>query len=217
VYEARHHHGTDETEPLPAQHMDGYTQTKVESERLALEYQQKHGVPVTVVRPGFIYGPRDRTVLPSMIKSLKAGEVRYLGGGHSALNTTYVGNLVDAIMLAAEHPGAAGQVYNVTDGEFVSKRQFFEAVADGLGLQRPTRSVPLWVAKIAAKLMERKARKRNSPTAPRLTMARFKFLGLNLDFSIAKARKELGYQPRVAFAQGMAETINWFKQKGPAA
>src|SRR5947208_3117056 len=40
VYEARHHHGTDETEPLPERHIDGYTQTKVESERLALHYHR---------------------------------------------------------------------------------------------------------------------------------------------------------------------------------
>jgi len=63
VYAARHHYGTDESEPLPASHIDGYTQSKVECEALALEEYRKHGTPVTVVRPGFIYGPRDRTVL----------------------------------------------------------------------------------------------------------------------------------------------------------
>ena len=64
VYAARHHYGTDESEPLPAQHMDGYTQTKVEAENLARAYQRHHGLPIVVLRPGFIYGPRDRTVLP---------------------------------------------------------------------------------------------------------------------------------------------------------
>ena len=67
VYAARHHYGTDESEPLPAQHMDGYTQTKVESEQLVLQYHRQHGVPVVVLRPGFIYGPRDRTMLPKEI------------------------------------------------------------------------------------------------------------------------------------------------------
>src|SRR5208283_2183873 len=54
---ARHHHGTDETEPLPAVHIDGYTQSKIEAEQLALQYQREHRVPVVVLRPGFIYGP----------------------------------------------------------------------------------------------------------------------------------------------------------------
>src|SRR5262249_45990921 len=87
VYAARHHYGTDETEPLPERHMDGYTQTKVEAEKLALEYQRAHGIPVVVLRPGFVYGPRDRTVLTRLIKLLRAGEVRYLGSGEAALNT----------------------------------------------------------------------------------------------------------------------------------
>src|SRR5262249_10159582 len=116
VYAARHHHGTDESEPLPAHHADGYTQTKVEAEQLALGYHHRFGVPVVVLRPGFVYGPRDRTVMPRLIENLRAGKVRYLGGrGKRALNTIYVGNLVDAVFLAVEKPEAVGQVYNLTD------------------------------------------------------------------------------------------------------
>ena len=70
VYEARHHYGTDETEPLPDKHIDGYTQSKVEAERLALQYHRKQGVPVVILRPGFVYGPRDRTVLPRLADRL---------------------------------------------------------------------------------------------------------------------------------------------------
>src|SRR5205085_2047520 len=70
VYAARHHHGTDETEPLPPGHVDGYTQTKVEAEELVLRYQREHNVPVVVLRPGFIYGPRDRTLMPKIIDKL---------------------------------------------------------------------------------------------------------------------------------------------------
>ncbi len=212
VYAARHHHGTDENEPLPAHHMDGYTQTKVEAEGLALKYQREHGVPVVVLRPGFIYGARDRTVLPKLITALRQGEFRYLGDGSQALNTIYVGNLVDAIFLAVEQPQAVGQIYNLTDGEGVSKRRFIEEVADGMGLERPRRSVPLWVARILAWAMERRARRRGAVKAPKLTQARLKFLGLNLDFSIDKAKRELGYRPRIGFDQGMQETMAWYRQ-----
>jgi nucleoside-diphosphate-sugar epimerase len=212
VYAARHHYGTDESEALPEHHMDGYTQTKVEAERLALQHYKQHGIPVVVLRPGFIYGPRDRTVLPRLIEMLRAGEIRYLGGGRHALNNTYVGNLVDAVFLAVENPRAVGQVYNLTDGELVSKRRFIEAVADGAGLPRPTRSVPLWVARLAARFMEQRARRRGAPEAPRLTQARLKFLGLNLDYSIEKAKRELGYRPRATFEQGMQQTMAWYRQ-----
>ncbi len=211
VYAARHHYGTAESEPLPAKHRDGYTQSKVEAEHLAQQYYRDFGVPVVVLRPGFVYGPGDRTVLPRIIDALRKGQIRFPGGGKTALNTIFIRNLVEAVFLAIDSQQAVGQVYNLTDGEFVSKEQFIGAIADALGLARPTRRPPLWLAKIATRVSESWARFRGYTQAPRLNFATLKFLGLNLDFSIAKAERELGYRPRVAFSDAMAETMAWYK------
>jgi nucleoside-diphosphate-sugar epimerase len=216
VYEARHHYGTDEAEPLPDSHIDGYTQSKVECETLALDSFRKDGVPVTVVRPGFIYGPRDRQVLPRLADRLRKRDFTYIARGKYALNTTYVGNLVDAIFLAADSPKAVGEVFNVTDGEFVTKRRFFEAIADGLGLPRVRGSIPLGLAKWVARWREGVFRRKNKPHPPRITMANVKFVGLNLDFSIAKARAVLGYEPKVGFDEGMAKALAWYKERQAA-
>ena len=113
VYPARHHYGTSETEPLPDTHEDGYRITKVESEKLALAEFRAHGTPVTVIRPGFIYGPRDRTVLPRMVARLRKRNLTYINRGRFALNCTYVENLADAIFLALDHPAAVGEAFNV--------------------------------------------------------------------------------------------------------
>ena len=214
VYAARHHYGTDESEPLPEFHIDGYTQSKVECEALALDEYRKHGTPVTVVRPGFIYGPRDRTVLPRLATRLAKRDILYISRGKHALNTTYVGNLVDAILLALDTPAAVGEVFNVTDGEFVSKRRFFEAIADGLGLPRPKGSIPLWLAKILARWREGKFRRQGRTYPPRITQASVKFAGLNLDFATGKARTVLGYDPHVGFDEGMANSLAWVKSQG---
>ena len=213
VYEARHHYQTDETEPLPDRHIDGYTQSKVEAERLVLQYHRKQHVPVTILRPGFVYGPRDRSVLPRLADRLHEGSVIYIARGKYALNTTYVGNLADAVLLAIDRPEAVGEVFNITDGEFVSKRRFFETVADGIGLKRPRRflTVPVWVARVMARWREGKFRRENRPNPPRITQAQLKFAGLNLDFSIAKARTKLGYSPRVLFDEGMKQATDWYK------
>ena len=207
VYEARHHHGTDEGEPLPASHIDGYTQSKVEAEALALEYHRTHGVPVAVVRPGFIYGPRDRSVLPRIVERLRKKSIIYIARGQYAMNTTFVGNLVDAILLAAANPKAIGEVFNITDGEFVPKRRFFETIADGMNLPRPKSNIPLFLGKFLAKWRESVFRRKNKPHPPLITQATLKFAGLNLDFSIGKARTVLGYSPRTTFADGMALTL----------
>ncbi|MDB5307729.1 MAG: 3 beta-hydroxysteroid dehydrogenase/Delta 5--_4-isomerase [Gemmataceae bacterium] len=215
VYAARHHYGTDETEPLPESHIDGYTQSKVEAERLALEYHRKQAVPVAVLRPGFIYGPRDRSVLPRLAGRLRERSVIYIARGRYALNTTYVTNLVDAILLAVDNPAAVGEVFNITDGQFVSKRRFFEAVADGVGVPRPRGTVPVWLARFIANWRERVFRRKNKPYPPRATQAQLKFAGLNLDFSIAKARTKLGYSPRVSFDDGMKKAIEWYLSQNP--
>ena len=214
VYAARNHHGTDETEPLSEQHIDGYTQTKVEGEHVALDYYRDHGVPVTILRPGFIYGPRDRTVLPRLIEKLKLRRLRYLGGSTRLMNTIYIGNLVDGIFAALDKPAAVGQIYNLTDGEKVSKRRLVEAIADGMDLPRPSGfPFPLWLASWIVGLVEKRQRRRLAPNPPRLTQAMIKFLGLNLDFSIDKARRELGYMPRVSFDEAMRLTTTWFREQ----
>jgi nucleoside-diphosphate-sugar epimerase len=215
VYAARDHHGTDESEPLPEVHMDGYTQSKVEAEKLALQYYREFEVPVVVLRPGFIYGPRDRTVLPNLIENLRQRKVRWLGGGKGAMNTIFVENLVDAVLLAINNPDSVGKVFNLTDGEAVSKRRFIEALVHGLDLpEPPRRSVPIWLARFLAKFMEGRARKKGATKPPILTQARLKFLGLNLDFSIEKAKRELGYNPRVSFDEGIRRTVAWYRQNG---
>lgn len=214
VYQARDHHGTDETEPPDRTGIDGYTLTKVESEDLVLEYADEKALPAVVLRPGFIYGPRDRTVLPRLLDRLKSGGVKYLGSGEQLLNNTCVTNLVDAVFLALERDDLDGEIFNITDGKLVSKREFIGTIARLANLPEPTRSVPLGLAKFLARIMEGTWRLLGKKEAPLLSSARIKFLGLNLDFDIGKARRELGYQPAVEFAEGMGQTIQWCRQTG---
>ena len=214
VYEARHHYQTDESTPPPDQHFDGYTQSKMESEKLALQYHKDKGYPIVVLRPGFIYGPRDRTVLPRLMEKLKTKEVKYIGSSSYAMNNIFVGNLVQAAFLALDNPNAVGQVFNLTDGEKVSKKRFITTIAKGMNLPTPFfLPVPLWLVKLIASSMEKKALKRGALEAPKITKANIKFLGLNLDFSIEKAKRILGYAPAKTFDEGMAETLNWYKNK----
>jgi nucleoside-diphosphate-sugar epimerase len=216
VYEGRDHFGTDETTPPAAQALDGYTRSKVEAEALALRYVKERGLPLTVVRPGFIYGERDRTVLPKLVDSLRRGRFAYFGSGEQALNCIYVKNLVHALFLAAESPAAVGEVFNVTDGPRVSKKQFVGRVAQLAGLKPPRRKIPLWLAWTLAILMERRAKRLKSSTPPLVNKARYKFLGLNLDFSIEKARRLLGYEPPYTTEQGLAASMEEFLKASEA-
>ena len=214
VYEARDHHGTDESEPPSRVGIDGYTLTKVESEDLALSHCDPVKFPLVVLRPGFVYGRRDRTVLPRLVERLRSGGFKYLGSGEQLLNNVYVDNLVDAVLLAIGRDDVIGEVFNITDDRLVTKREFIGTIAKGAGLEEPTKSVPLGVAKFLAKLMEATWKFAGKNEAPLLSGARIKFLGLNLDFDIGKARRELGYEPLVDFSEGMARTMEWCHESG---
>ncbi|MFQ5892705.1 MAG: NAD-dependent epimerase/dehydratase family protein, partial [Nitrospinota bacterium] len=143
----------DESAPLVLSG-DAYNRSKVLAEQLALRYHRERGLAVSILRPPYIYGMRDRQFLPRLLETLQSGAFRYIGSGHQPFSLVYIENLVDAMLSAAERPEAVGQVYLITDGEPVTRRQLVETVCEGLGLARPTRTVPLGVATAASRLLE---------------------------------------------------------------
>ena len=214
VYPARDHYGTDEFEPVSTTGIDGYTLTKVEAENIVREHIRERQLPAVVLRPGFIYGPRDQTIIPKVLARLKSGGFKFLGTGQQLLNNTYVGNLVEAIFLAIEKDDVVGEVFNITDDRLVSRREFIGTLCDNAGIPVPNKSVPLPVAKTLANLMEGLYRLLGKQEAPLLSSARIKFHGLNLDYSIDKARRILGYTPSTDFTDAMRTTVSWYRDVG---
>jgi nucleoside-diphosphate-sugar epimerase len=212
VYEGTDHYGTDETTQPSTTGIDGYTLTKVESELLVTDYIRTRDLPAVILRPGFIYGPRDRTVMPRLLERLRSGKFAYLGNTDKLMNNTYVGNLCEAIWLAIEHDEVVGEVFNIHDQRAVTKKEFVETICKADGCPVPTKVVPLPVAKFLANAMESTWKLLGKQQAPLLNRARIKFLGLNLDFSIEKAEQKLGYAPSTDFADAMQTTVEFFRQ-----
>ena len=214
VYEARDHHGTDETEQVNRSGIDGYTLTKLESEQVVQRAWSDQQFPAIILRPGFIYGPRDRTVLPRLLEKLKSGQFAYLGSTEKVMNNTYVDNLCEAVFRALESDGLCGEVYNIRDDRLVSKQEFVETIARHAGASLPKKRVPLPVARGLASVLESVWKLLGKQEAPILSKARIKFLGLNLDYSIDKAKRELGYTGAIDFQDGMEATLIWFRDHG---
>ena len=203
VYEGRDHYGTDEATAPSAAGIDGYTKTKVESELLVCDFMRSRSLPGVVLRPGFIYGLRDRTIMPRLLDRLRAGKFAFLGSPDKLLNNTWVGNLCEAIWLAIERDEAVGEVFNIRDPRAVTRQEFINTICDAAGMARPTKVVPLPVAKVLATLMEFTWKLLRKQDAPLLNSARIKFLGMNLDYSIDKAIRQLGYAPQTDFREAM--------------
>ena len=213
VYEGTDHYGTDESTQPSTLGIDGYTLTKVESERLVLDAHTSQQLPAVVLRPGFIYGPRDRTVMPRLLERLRSGKFAYLGGNDKVLNNTYVGNLCEAVWLAIERDDVVGEVFNIRDGRCVTRKEFIETICEVDGCPVPKKTVPLGVAKVLASVLESAWRLMGKKEAPVLNSARLKFLALNLEFSIEKAEERLGYAPATDFRDAMTRTVEAFRSE----
>lgn len=211
VYPAGDHYGTDETAPISLQGLDGYLQTKAEAEVVLKRHMETRKLPAVIVRPGFIYGPGDRHVLPNLVEKLESGKLKFIGKGDKQLNNTYVGNLVEGILLAMKHPAALGETFNITDSRLVTRQEFIGTICEFFGKPLPGHA-PEWLVRAAVKPMETVAKLLKAKSPPLLTGARVKFLANNLNYSIAKAQRVLGYSPTVDFQEGMKRTLEAFRQ-----
>jgi nucleoside-diphosphate-sugar epimerase len=201
VLGTKHHYGTDESGPCVRG--DVYTDTKIASEQVARELGAGGGIEVAVIRPGFVYGPGDRQVLSAIVALLRAGKFVFVGDGSKELNTVYIDDVAQAALLADETPGAAGQVYNITDGANTTLRQFVGFIADYLQLPSPAKQLPAPAVRAATGVMETLARAKRAKTAPLLNKSRLRFLYYNQRYSIEKARSELGYEPHFSYRTGL--------------
>jgi nucleoside-diphosphate-sugar epimerase len=207
VYPARHHYGTDETVAGDLTGLDGYTRTKAEAERLIQHHVEQFELPAVVLRPGFIYGPGDRHALPRIVERLRTGKMKFVGRGDRLLNNTSVENLSDAVLSALETPDIDGETFNIRDERLVTRQEFIHTIADHLGEPHP-KHVPEWIGRALVGPVECIARLCGQKTPPFITRAQLKFMALNLDYSIAKAKRELGYAPRVDFRDGIVPALD---------
>ncbi len=188
-----------------------YTDTKVDAEEIAFSYARERGLPVSVLRPAWVYGPGDRTFLPEIDHAMRTRQMVFFGSPRNTMSLAYVDNLADAVMLALTSEEAVGQGYLVCDGAEISWKALTERLADALGLPMPKLTIPFPVAQAVAAASETLARLTKSPKRPIMTRYALEFTGRNLRYSNGKISGKLGFEPKVLPAEGMNKTIDWLK------
>jgi len=212
VLGTKHHHGTDEDAPY--MYGDPYTDTKIDSERVVREFKSLGALETVCLRPGFVYGPGDRQVVPGLLDVLAKGQFIYVGDGSKEMNTIYIDDLVDVALVAAEAPAAAGGVYNLNDGARTPISDFVTFIAEYLDIPAPTKHVPPPVAIAGCYTLETVARLSRSRKPPRLNRSKLRFVYYNQHYSIDKARRELGFAPKVGYREALPATLEWFSTCG---
>lgn len=209
----KNHHGTKADAPYHRTG-DSYIDTKIASEQLVMDYYNKHGLPVTVVRPGFVFGPRDNKLIPRLSERLGNKQFVFIGSGKNKINSVYIENLTDAIILAARSGRAIGQKYNVTNDSSMTLEDFIFKITDIWKFERPKRHIPKFLAYSVCYILTGWARLTRKKNPPYITKTRIKFLSLNLDFDIAKTKNDLGYVPRISIEDGLRRTREWMVRQG---
>jgi nucleoside-diphosphate-sugar epimerase len=188
-----------------------YNRTKCQGEECVWEASRR-GLPVTVVRPATIYGPRSKDFGTEIAKLIRQGTMAVVDGGRSPGGFCYVNNAVDAIIRAAIVPETLGRPYNLADGTGATWRSYVDALADGLGEPRPWINIPSTIAFPLARAMESTHSLLRLPGRPLLTRHAVYLLSRNQQYPIDKARCDFGLSPVVPFDEGVAHTVNWLRK-----
>jgi nucleoside-diphosphate-sugar epimerase len=191
----------DESAPLRPDSPALYSSSKAKAEQLV---RDSDGIETVVVRPRFVWGRGDTTLLPQMVEMVRAGRFRWVGGGRQLTATTHIDNTVEGLWLAATKAPAGG-VYFVTDGAPTVFRDFITEWVGTQGVSIPDNSVPPGVARAAAASAERIWRLLKRPGSPPLTRFAVWVSSQECTIDISRAERELGYVPVRTREDGLRE------------
>lgn len=221
VYEGEDIEDGDESLPYATKQLAPYAASKVEAEKLALASNGERGVSTVALRPHVIFGPHDTRFLPAVLEHAKSGRLRYqVGLGTWLSDYTYVQNLVDALLAADERltpdSPVAGNAYFITNGEPMPFWDFVRQVLDRLGLPPLRGKIPHQIVYAIAAVKEGIDTLRGGTISPEDGLTRFaiKYLCTHHYFSIDKARRDLGYDPKVSIADGIELTCQHLQDSG---
>jgi len=201
------HPPADETAPFAPG--DIYQATKAEAEALALDFHRRRGVPVAVVRPGAIYGPGETRFL-KLFRAIARGRYAIVGSGRTFYHPVYIDDLVSGFLLALDRPEAVGESFLICGPSYVSQAELAALVARHTGGSVLPFRIPARPIQWAGDLVE--AFCVPLGLEPPLHRRRVDFWTKSRAFTIDKARRLLGYEPKVDLDEGIARTAAYYRE-----
>jgi nucleoside-diphosphate-sugar epimerase len=198
-------------EDAPINAADYYQQTKYEAEPVVHEYAKK-GMKTVIIRPAAIYGPGDPERFFMIFNRVNNGKFPMFGSGKTLYHPLYIDNLVDAHMLAMEPDKGNGQTFLIADEEYVTIEDLVRRVGKAIEVNVKISHYPILPLIIMGHVFEKvcKPFRITPPIFPR----RVDWYRQNRAFDISKAKRELGYAPRIGLDEGLRRTAEWYKCEG---
>lgn len=198
-------------EDAPIQPADYYQRTKYEAEPIVNAYFKK-GMKTVILRPAAIYGPGDPERFFMIFKRVVKGTFPMFGGGKTLYHPLYIDNLIDTFILAMGNGKGDGEAYLIADEEYLEIEQLVRKVARVLEVEVKIPHYPVTPLVVAGHICEKicKPFRITPPIFPR----RVDWFRQDRAFKIDKAKRELGYEPRVGIDEGLRRTAEWYKKEG---
>jgi nucleoside-diphosphate-sugar epimerase len=202
---------TPASEEAPANPSGGYETTKWEGECAVRDAGRRNGIPVTVVRPALVYGPRDLHLLP-MFRAARKPWFFLIDGGRTLTHPVHRDDVVESLIICACSETARTGVYHIAGERPVSFKELFRALASVSGGSPPRLSLPYPAVRSVARMLETAARPFG--VTPPLTMDRLRIMTTNRAYDIGRAKSELGWAPRIELEAGLRDTVTWYRDHG---
>lgn len=199
----------DENAPINA--ADYYQQTKYDAEPIVLQYHAR-GLPSVILRPAAIYGPGDPERFFMIFRRVARGAFAMFGNGSTLYHPLYIDNLVDAFVLAQQPGKGDGEAYLIADEHYLSIEELVRAVGRAVDVDVRIRHFPLLPLIVAGHVFEKICRPLH--LTPPIFPRRVDWFRQNRAFDISKAKRQLGYDPRVGLDEGLRRTADWYRAEG---
>lgn len=194
-----------------------YPATKLVAEREVLAANGP-GLATVALRPRLIWGPGDTQLLPRLVERARAGRLRFVGGGHNRMDTTYIDNAaqahVDAFNALAPGAACAGRAYFISNGEPRPVRRIVNDLLAAAGQPPVDKSIPYAVAYGAGALLEAVWSLARLDGEPPMTRFLAEQLSTPHWYDISAAARDFGYVPRVTMDEGLARLATWWQGRG---
>jgi nucleoside-diphosphate-sugar epimerase len=198
-------------EDAPIQPADYYQRTKYEAEPVVQEFHRR-GLPSVILRPAAIYGPGDPERFLMIYRRVARGTFPMFGDGKTLYHPLYIDNLVDAFVLAMADGAGDGEAYLIADEEYLGIEELVRRVGRSLGVEVKVPHYPVWPVVAAGHIVEKACRPFG--ITPPIFPRRVDWYRQNRAFKIDKAKRDLGYAPRVGIDEGLRRTAEWYRAEG---
>ena len=201
-----------ETYPQTPPRLDYYMRTKALGEAVVWQIAGQHGLPLSVVRPAYVYGPRSAIWTLGLYALCRRYPVPHIARGQGLAHPIYIDDVVDLLVTAATHPGAPGNAFHAAPDPAPTWDEFLGYYARMAHNQRVV-NIPLPPRVILKPLGDGLSLLRGLMGAPNDIYGAITAIGRHATFRMDRAHKILGWQPRISLEEGMALTERWLKQE----